>query len=184
MDIMLFEEFKDSNDYLMQKWFIAQKKQIESWFASNSMTGFTLDLFDWISNDSYSMYTANLKFTNNKNEYSVDFEIQSDKVVDGQVPEWIVKMRSYDVNTGDLLAETDKTVQLSEWNVDALVQLIGDIDDIAGGKESKKPNDVMADQTAVPESPETSTSEVTPTIETNPPATPTTTPPVEPTAQT
>lgn len=168
---MLFNEFKDSNDYLMQKWFLDQKKQIELWFTDVIMLGYKLDLFDWISNDSYSMYTANLKFNNDKTEYVIDFEIDATKVVDGQVPEWILKIRAYDVDTTDLLAELDKTIQLSEWSIDTLMQLISDIDNKVLGKEDDTTNVIDETPTATSNTPEVNVTPLvnqTPTSPSNP----------------
>lgn len=125
---MLREEFKDSNDYLMQKWFLEQKKQITSWFESNIMSGFNFDQFEWSSNDAYSVYSANLKFNNEKNEYAVDFLIDSEKVEDGQVEEWEISIRSYDAMTAELIGELKKTVKNSDWSAELLIQLINDVD--------------------------------------------------------
>lgn len=134
---MLREEFKDSNDYLMQKWFLEQKKQITSWFESNVMAGFNFDEFEWSSNDAYSVYSANLKFNNEKNEYAVDFLIDSEKVQEGQVEEWEISIRSYDAMTAELIGELKKTVKNSDWSAELLIQLINDVDNKSTEEEQE-----------------------------------------------
>src|ERR1039458_7921969 len=75
-NIMMFEEWKDSEDYLIQSWFFATDKKIRLWFEDNVLNGFEFDDFQWTPSDTYLIYTGHLEFKEKTIEYKLDLILE------------------------------------------------------------------------------------------------------------
>lgn len=123
---MLFEEWKDSNDYLIQQWFQQKKKQISEWFNKGELEDY--EMIDWSqsSNDMYGIYTAKLSFFDPTFQYEWTFILDNQKVIEGQIDEWQIETRLYaiDDKTGEELNKNVITIKNTEWSIDQFIEII------------------------------------------------------------
>lgn len=125
-NIMLFKEWKDSNDYLIQEWFVDKKQQITKWFESGELEGYQINGWSQSSNDLYSIYTAELAFFDPSFQFQWTFILDSNKVVEGKIDQWQIETRTFAVDdiAGDELKKTVVDITIDQWSIDTFIEII------------------------------------------------------------
>lgn len=127
--IKLFEKWKESEDYLIQSWFMIKSKELKDWFDNQTkespLVGFTLNDFTWSQSDTYLIYTAFAEFSEKLYEYKLDFIVEMEKVVDGQVSDFELVLTGYNLNS-DVLGKTNKYIKTKDFNIDYLIAMIAE----------------------------------------------------------
>lgn len=123
----LFEEWKDSEDYLIQSWFKAQFDEADSWFKSDELKGFVLNDKYWSSDDNYLIYTGALEFSEETIDYKLDFIIEFEKVLKGLPSEFNLVLSGYTTDLDSiLLGKLTKNVESSSFTIDYLINMISE----------------------------------------------------------
>jgi len=122
--IMLFEEWKDSEDYLIQAWFFATNKKVRQWFEDKVLNGFQFDDFQWTASDTYLIYTAHLEFQEQVMEYKLDIILEFEHVKEGKVDQFEVVLSGYTIKDFVMVGQVKDTVKDSDFNATWLASLI------------------------------------------------------------
>src|SRR3990172_9683860 len=86
INILTFNEWKESDDYKIQQWFINKKILVEKWFEDESLSGLEFDYFEFDnSNNLYELYAAELYFHEETVQYTLQFLIDAESLVEGAV---------------------------------------------------------------------------------------------------
>lgn len=126
-DIKLFEEWKETDDYLIQSWFRDKGKEIAEWFESNDLTGFEFDDYQWSANEIYDIYNGHLEFHEENTEYKLEIVIELDKAVGGVVSELTIILSNFDMEEQKLLNKLRKDINGEELTVNTLISMIGEL---------------------------------------------------------
>ncbi len=123
-DIMLFEEWKESEDYLIQSWFLARKKEVTEWFKKEELKGFTLGDFNWSQNGNYLIYTGFMEFSEEIMDYKLDIVVEFDKIVNGEVSTFNLVLSGYSVENPVLVGKTTEEIESAAFTIDWLIGAI------------------------------------------------------------
>lgn len=78
INIMTFNEWKESDDYKINQWFINKKIAVQKWFDEPSLDGLEFDYFEFdTSNSLYELYSAELYFHEKIAQYTLQFLIDA-----------------------------------------------------------------------------------------------------------
>ena len=135
VNVLMYNEWKESDDYKIQQWFINKKIEIEKWFNTD-LLDLEYDYFEFNSSNLYNVYIAELFINENLYQYKLQFMIDSDKYTDGVIETITLILHGFDKNTQkDLGILQRDDVNESDINSDLLLELINEfkmeyIDDI------------------------------------------------------
>lgn len=126
-DIKIFEEWKETNDYLIQSWFLNQDKIIKKAFESNDLEGFEFDDFQWSGSDMYDIYNAHLEFHEENFEYKLELVIEPENFVDNEVNSLTIILTNFDVENQIPINKIQKDISGSDLTINTLIGLISEI---------------------------------------------------------
>src|ERR1035437_237752 len=115
-NIMMFEEWKDSEDYLIQSWFFATDKKIRQWFEDNVLNGFEFDDFQWTPSDTYLIYTGHLEFKEKTIEYKLDRILELEHVQESKVDQFETVLSGYAIEDFVMIGQLKQTVKDGDFN--------------------------------------------------------------------
>lgn len=119
-------EWKDSNDYLMQKWFKTKENDFAKSFESGILKDLEYDGFDYEDDDFRGIYYGTLSFNEPEYEWKVELVIDSTTVVSGLVAELDINLKCYDKGTTELINTVTKHVNEPDLNDQLIMQLVGE----------------------------------------------------------
>ncbi len=127
INILTFNEWKESDNYKIQQWFINKKITIEKWFADESLAGLEYDYFEFdTTNNLYDVYSAELYFNEETIQWTLSFMIGSDKFVEDKVEQVKFILKGIDKQTHDLLGVLEREVDEPEISPDLLIEMINE----------------------------------------------------------
>lgn len=170
---LLFNEWKESPTYKIDKWFMDRKLQFEKWFETE-LPDFEYDYFEWAdSNSVVDIYTGVLFFSEPDIEYRLNIILDADKVEQDDIKEFNIQLTGYRKEDSELLGTLDKTATLDQLVSNLLIELVNEfklekLDDEGKkkvsndleGPESNMKTDLADDLTGGEENPEEPTGEI------------------------
>lgn len=126
-DVKLFEEFKESEDYLIQFWFNNKEKEIKNWFENNELKGFSFDDYQWTSNEIYSIYNGHIEFHEDTMEYKLDIIIELENAVNGKVTKLTLILTNYQLDELKMISKIRKDIDESDFTSELLINLISEL---------------------------------------------------------
>lgn len=126
----MFEEWKDSEDYLIQSWFKKTFDEVNKWFENNQLDGFIFNDANWSSNDNYLIYTGIIEFSEETIDYKLEFVIEYDKISDGIPTEFSLILTGYTLEDSILLGKLNKNLETTNFAIDFLINLISEFKDL------------------------------------------------------
>lgn len=123
-DIMMFEEWKESDDYQIQSWFMARKREVTEWFTKEELKGFTLEDFNWSQDGGGLIYTGCAEFGEEGTDYKLDMIVEFDNVAKGQVTQFTLVLSGYDAEDPVLLGKTTDEIDSASFTIDWMLGAI------------------------------------------------------------
>lgn len=120
-DIMMFEEWKESDDYQIQSWFMERKREVTSWFTKAELKGFTLEDFSWSQDGGGLIYAGTAEFGEEGTDYRLDLLVEFDNVAKGQVTKFTLVLSGYEVEDPKIIGKTTDEIDSAEFTVDWLI---------------------------------------------------------------
>ncbi len=128
INILTFNEFKESDDYKIQQWFIKKKLNITNWFNSESYAGLEFDYFEFESGKLYDLYAGELYFHEDTIQWQLQLLIDTEKLTeDLNVEEVKLVLKGFKSETQELIGVLERSVkdaELSEENI--IIELINE----------------------------------------------------------
>lgn len=124
LDIRQFNEWKQSNDYLIQSWFQTKKKAMTEWFDTDAFKDITFDYFEFSESDANGIYMAQMYFNEVDVQFTLEMIIDAEKVIDGLVSEIQLNLKGYGTQSDDMLGMITKTVDEPALTTELLLNMI------------------------------------------------------------
>lgn len=124
--VFMFNEWKESPTYKIDKWFIDRKIQIEKWFETE-LPDFQFDYFEW--NDTTTaenIFTGTLFFGDEDTQYRLNMILNADKVEEGDINEFAIQMTGYRRSDGEVLGSLDKSATLDQLVPNLVIELVSE----------------------------------------------------------
>ncbi len=125
--ILSLNEWKESPNYLFDKWFFSKKTEIEKTFVENN-DGLEYDYFEYDSDSYGDVHVAFIFF--NEEEYQWKIELQVDASTlndDDEIEECNLNLHCYDIETSETLGLIErKGIKPDELTSDYILQFIND----------------------------------------------------------
>lgn len=123
----------------IEKFFEPSKKEESDDVSNFKRLGLKLEASE-ISNNSKLYDSLQIKFSDEKNFYSLYIMIQlenalKDKQASDKIEECYVKFKKYDNQTSDIIGKISKNVKIDDINKDFLIELKSELDKKIGGDE-------------------------------------------------
>ena len=128
-NIKLYEEFTESKNFLIKKYFDELSKKIENWFTEGSLS---IDGLEFLNMDKYNTVggmtkTLSLKFKDMQYQYSVDILIDHDMFEENELKNCYLSIKLYSENDELLTTDTDSNVDINNLTEDYLIEKISKI---------------------------------------------------------
>lgn len=116
INVLTFNEWKDSDDYKINKWFIDKKIIIEKWFEEPSLSELEFDYFEFdTSNNLYELYVAELYFHEKIIQYTLQFLIDptvlTESIINEAEDEPVQETPAQETPTQDVPAQETAPIQ-------------------------------------------------------------------------
>jgi len=159
----MFNEWKESPTYKIDKWFMDRKVQFEQWFETE-LLDFEFDYFEFAdSNSVVDLYTGVLFFGEPDIEYRLNIIIDAKNVAQDDISEINLQLTGYRANDSEILGSLDKTATPEQLVSDLLIELVNEfklenldeegnkkIKNELQGPESKEKTDLTEEEPEVP----------------------------------
>lgn len=121
-------EWKESNNYLISKWFNDLKIKIEKMFKSDLLSEIEFDYFEYDAARLDTVYVGQLFFNEEDYQDKLTILVDYDQLQEeGDINQFDVKFDSYDKNTDELIGTINREgVELSEFDENYIIQMISD----------------------------------------------------------
>lgn len=131
-NIKLYEEFTESKNFLIKKYFDELSKKIKNWFTEGSLS---IDGLEFLNMDKYNTVggmtkTLSLKFKDMQYQYSVDILIDHDMFEENELKNCYLSIKLYSENDELLTTDTDSNVDINNLTEDYLIEKISKIKDM------------------------------------------------------
>jgi len=127
INILTLNEWRESDDYQMQQWFINKKISVEKWFQDPSFHGMEFDYFEFDnSNNLYELYAGELYFNEDAIQWTMAFMIDAEKVQEGKVEQVKLILKGSSMETHELLGTLERDVDEPEIVADLLLEMINE----------------------------------------------------------
>lgn len=123
--IYSFNEWKESDGYNVQKWFITKKIEIEKWFDEDILNELKFQYFEFEPLAIYGLYSAELYFSEKTIEWILQILIDSEKITDG-VKDLKLVFKGYNIDSQELIGQIDRDAKEDELNADLILELINE----------------------------------------------------------
>ena len=132
----LNEKYVEDPEYRIRKFFDELKKNIKFWFSEGSLSIDT-ELFD-IDIETTNNIEKYLKFDFQDDDfyYQIIFIITLQEVEEDVLDECHIKLKRYDINTGDLIREIGEDIKVKEINEDSVLELFVKLDETSDDDNS------------------------------------------------
>lgn len=121
-------EWKESDNYLISKWFHDLQIKIKKMFESDLLSELEFDYFEYDATRMDTVYVGQLFF--NEDDYQDKLTILVDYAQlqeEGDINQFNVKFDSYDKNTDELIGTINREdVETGEFDENYIIQLISD----------------------------------------------------------
>jgi len=130
-DNFLNEKYLEDPEYRIRKFFVELEKNIRFWFSEGSFSIDT-ELFD-IDIETTNNIEKYLKFDFQDENfyYQVIFIVTLQEVEEEVLDECHIKLKRYDIETGDLLREIGEDVDIKNLSEDTVLELFGKMDEVS-----------------------------------------------------
>lgn len=119
-------EWKESTNYMFDKWFHDIKKTIENWFQEDSFNELEFNYFEYDSSNIDPIYIGFLYFNENETQWKLQIIIDGNEYdEDDTIEEMTITLDAYDHNT-DQIGTIKRTIDESEFVPDLLIELISE----------------------------------------------------------
>lgn len=126
---MTINEFKESDNYLLGKWFLDKKREIESWFNDEQFRELDFSYFEYDTSMTTPIYVGFLYFNENDIQYKLEIIIDKEKFIDGVIEELLINLNGYNNEEEALIGTLTKTIEEPELIPDLLITLISEFKD-------------------------------------------------------
>lgn len=128
INILTFNEWKESDGYKIQQWFINKKMSIEKWFEDESFDELEFDYFEFDNdNNIYQMYSGELYFNEDEIQWMLSILIDPEKMgEDGAVEQVKLVLKGSDKETHEPLGMIEREIDEPEIAPDLLIELINE----------------------------------------------------------
>lgn len=127
INILTLNEWRESDDYQIQQWFINKKISVEKWFQDPSFYGMEFDYFEFDnSNNLYELYSGELYFNEDAIQWTMAFMIDAEKIQEGKVEQVKLVLKGSSVETQELLGTLERDVDEPEIVADLLLEMINE----------------------------------------------------------
>lgn len=126
LNVLSFNEWKESPTYKIDKWFMDRKVQFEQWFQTE-LTDFEFDYFEFAdSNSVVDLYTGVLFFAEPDIEYRLNFIIDANNVEQDDISEINLQLTGYRTTDSEMLGTLDKTASPDQLVSNLIIELVNE----------------------------------------------------------
>jgi len=127
----LSEKYQEDPEYRIRRFFEELEKNIKFWFSEGSLSIDT-ELYD-IDIETTNNIEKYLKFDFQDVNfyYQVIFVVTLQEVEEEVLDECHIKLKRYDIETGDLLREVDEDIDIKDLNEDTVLELFAKMDEVS-----------------------------------------------------
>jgi hypothetical protein len=127
INILTFNEWKESDDYKIHQWFINKKLSITKWFEDEAFAGLEFDYFEFdTTNSLYELYTGELYFNEDTIQWTMSFMIDPANLNEGAVESLKVILKGSDKETQDPMGSIERDIDEPEITPDLLIEMINE----------------------------------------------------------
>ena len=121
-------EWKESDNYLISKWFHDLKIKIKKIFENEVLEELVFDYFEYDASRMDELYIGQLFFNETEYQYKLTFLIDYAQVAEfGDIESFGIKLDVYSIETDELLGTINREeVQTTELDENFLIELIDD----------------------------------------------------------
>jgi len=125
MEILSFNEWKESDNYILDTFFQKINKESKTWFDNNEELEY--DDFEFDSNDIASIYVSTLTFHETDVQYKLNIIVDSEILDDQTIEKIDIELFAYSINDQSEIGSVKKNINPEDLNYDMLLQLINEI---------------------------------------------------------
>lgn len=128
----LNEKYIEDPEYRIRKFFEELEKNIKFWFSEGSFSVNGTELYD-INIETTNNIEKYLKFDFQDDNfyYQVIFIVTLQEVEEEVLDECHIKLKRYDIESGDLLREIGEDVDIKDLNEDTVLELFAKMDEVS-----------------------------------------------------
>jgi len=128
INILTFNEWKESDGYKIQQWFINKKISIEKWFEDESFAELEFDYFEFDNdNNIYDLYSGELYFNEDTIQWMLSILINPEKMGEDNTIEQVkLVLKGSDKESHKALGTIERDVDEPEISLDLLIELINE----------------------------------------------------------
>lgn len=123
-------EWKESDNYLISKWFHDLQKKIEKMFEDETLSELEFDYFEFDPSRMNDLYVGHLFFneTDLKIQYKLTILVAySELEEEGDINLFNIKFNGYDITENELIGTIENSdINTSDFNENYILQLIND----------------------------------------------------------
>ena len=135
-------EFKESEEYAVQKWFSAKKLTFKTWFENELFKDLKFDYYDFSQDATNSVYVGSLRFHEDTISYNMEIVFDEKDIQDNVINNITINLKGYDVKTteiaGELSRDTTDELLTQEFLLDLITEFKTKNDDNVKKQTGKK----------------------------------------------
>lgn len=120
----MFNEWKESDDYKIQQWFIKKKTEVENWFNENILTDFEFEYFDFSTIDTYDVFSASIHFNDSTIKWTLNILIDPEEIEDNIVENITLILKGYSNESEEMIGMIEEKINEKEFNIDYIITII------------------------------------------------------------
>lgn len=119
-----FNEWKESDEYYLQKWFINKKLSVTKWFEGAELADLEFDYFEFDTTHTYGVASAILYFHEEGVQWKLFMKIDTEASAGGNIDMVTLSLLGYDKSNDGLLGNIDNEVNDADITPDLLIEMI------------------------------------------------------------
>lgn len=128
MKTYTLNEWKETDNYLIAKWFNDLKIKIEKMFENDTLNELEFDYFEYDASRLDQLYIGQLFFNESEYQYKLTILVDYKELEEiGDIEKFNIKFDAYDKQTDESIASINRDdIQLSEFNENYIIEIISD----------------------------------------------------------